>query len=136
MIFQDFSLDKINELPKVNWNDLKLLWHVAYWDGPRSGLLSYKGIKYWFQVFDEPDDASIFRRFLIIQLSVEQLLEEEQWHDLFRQKVGTHTDYDEDGKKHIGTPQPENTWHEFYDAYKSRLIQDFSNNLVVGWFEY
>lgn len=136
MRFQDFSPDKLNELPKVKWHDLRILWHCGYWDGPRSGLLSYKDIKYWFQVFDEPDDATIFRRFLIIELSTEQVREEEQWHDLFRQKVGTHTDYDESGKRHIGVLQPREIWHEFYDAYKNRLVQDFSDNQVVSWFEY
>jgi len=136
MRLRDFSPDKVNKLTKVKRIDLKLLWQSEYWDGPLNGLLSYEGLKYWFQVFDEPNDYSPdVRKFLINELSSEQLREEEQWHELFRQKVGTHTEYDEDGKGQIGELRPEEEWHEFYDAYKNRLVRDFSNNQVISWFE-
>ena len=136
MRFHEFSPDKLPTLSKIEKGDLKLLWHSDYWDGPKSGLLSYQGSKYRFQVFDEPDNATTFRRFLIIELSPEQLGEEEHWHDLFRQKVGTHTDYDESGTRQFAMLRPQEMWQEFYGAYSNRRPQDFSVNRLIGWFEY
>jgi len=116
-------------------DSLKLLWHSAYWDGPIDGLLNYQGKKYWFQRFDEPSDRIVFRRFLIIELSPDQLSEEEYWHELFRQKVGTHADYDETGRRQSYVIHPEELHNEFYDAYKNRLALDLSDNRLIGWFE-
>jgi hypothetical protein len=136
MNFGEFSPEKLDQLPKVDRKDFRILWDVSYWDGPRTGILSYQGEKYWFQVFDETDDNVIFRRLLILELSDEQLREEEHWHDLFRQKVGTHTDYDEAGKRQSGILHPKEVWHEFYDLYRYRLPLDLTNNRIIGWFEY
>ena len=125
-------------LPKIDWHAAKLLWHDDYWDGPKSGLLLYQDKRYWFQVFEESDDSDLsdfFRRFVILELTEIQMKEEEHWHDLFREKVGTHTDYDESGMRVIGALKPEEMWHEFYDAYKKRQKPDLSNNIVIGWSE-
>src|SRR5215207_5227193 len=84
-------------LPEIDRGEVKLLWHSDFWDGPTSGMLLYRGKKHWFQVCDESDDPDLqdyYRRFLIIELSDRQLEEEEYWHSLFREKVGTHTDYE------------------------------------------
>ncbi|MEJ2749462.1 MAG: hypothetical protein P8183_16395 [Anaerolineae bacterium] len=122
-------------LPKVEKGQFKLLWHCDYWDGAKSGMLLYKDKKHWFQVFNENDDKDYYRRFAIVELSESQLAEEESWHELFREKVGTHTDYGESGKRAVGTLKPQELWSEFYNAYKNRSPQDFSNNQVVAWFE-
>src|SRR6476646_1459743 len=86
-------------LPHIPRNEVRILWHEAYWDGVKSGFLLYDGQKYWFEVCDEADesasDREYYRRFLVIRLSPKQLTEEEGWHELFQQKVGTNTDYDE-----------------------------------------
>jgi hypothetical protein len=136
MRYQEFSPEKLQELPKIEWGHLRLLWHSDYWDGPKSGLLVYQESKYWFGVFEEFEEGPIFRRFLIIALSPDQLAEEENWHELFRQKVGTHTDYDDNGKLLPNTLRPKEIWHEFYDVFRKRLPQDFSNNQLIGWFEF
>jgi hypothetical protein len=64
-----------------------------------------------------------------------QLAEETRWHELFRQHVGTHTDYDESGQRQLGALQPRERWAEFYDAYQKRTPWDLSGNEVLGWFE-
>jgi hypothetical protein len=133
MKFRDFVPGKLDQLTKVDWDDIRLLWHSGYWDGPKSGMLSYQGKKYWFQTID--DDEATVRRFLILELSGEQMREQEYWHELFRQKVGTHTDYDETGRHELGALRPGEMWREFYDAYEQRQPLDLSNNLIVGWFE-
>lgn len=134
--FKDFSTEALANIPKAQPDDLHMLWHSDYWDGPRSGLLLYRGQKLWFEVFDELDGGPIYRRFLIVELSPEQLREEENWHELFRQKVGTHTDYDATQNRQLGALRPREMWHEFYDAYHKRTPLDLSNDLVVAWFEH
>lgn len=86
-------------------------------------------------MFKESDEESYHRRFAIIELSEAQLREEESWHELFKEKVGNHTDYDAHGNRFIGDITPRELWKEFYDKYSSRKPRDYSNNLVVGWFE-
>src|SRR5262245_51968463 len=80
---------------QIDRADLRFLWHSDFWDGPRSGMLVYRGEECWFEVIDESegDDADWYRRFAVLRLSKEQHAEEVRWHQLFREKVGTHTDY-------------------------------------------
>ena len=120
-------------LPRLQQTELKLLWHAGYWDGPIDGMVSYNGSKYWFQMCD---DEEYYRRFLLVMLSQEQLEEEKYWHELFRRKVGRHTDYDDQGKRPTGAIKPKELAKEFYEAYKTRRPRDLSNNEVIGWFEW
>jgi hypothetical protein len=117
---------------KLNRNDVRLLWYADFWDGPINGLCIYQNKKHWFEM--SADDAfpdTNQRRFVVLDLSPEQLADEEQWHELFRQKVGTHCDFEE--------PHPEikpiEFHREFYDTYQQRATRDFSANVVIGWFE-
>jgi len=125
----------LNNLPRIEQNHFQLLWHCDYWDGVKSGVLLYQDREFWFQVFSESDTADYYRRFAVLELSESQLQEEEYWHKLFQEKVGTHTDYDENSKRAVGALKPRDMWSEFYDAYQNRESPDFSNNIVVGWFE-
>ena len=80
---------------------------------------------------DEDNFDTLSRRFLVLELSPQQLAEEEYWHELFREKVGTHCDYDE---AHLEV-KPQEKHHEFYEAYQKRAKPDYSTNRVIGWFE-
>lgn len=140
--FSDLQSNQdLSHLPKIEKSQFRLLWHCDYWDGAKSGVLLYQNKKHWFQIFNESDEnesdeVDYCRRFAIIELSESQLVEEEYWHELFKEKVGTHTDYDERGNRSVGALKPREMWSEFYDKHKNRKHQDFSNNLVVGWFEF
>jgi hypothetical protein len=110
-------------LPKIDQTELKILWVDDYWDGPKSGLLEYQCHKYWFQICHENEDPELtnyYRHFLIIDLSDEQLKEEEYWHKLFREKVGHHMDGWGINKESLKTLKPQEKRAEFYDAYKAR----------------
>lgn len=132
------SKDAYHLAPRIDRDDVRLLWHVDYWDSPRSGILLYQGKPCWFQVVAEnkDDDASWYRRFAVLTLSAEQLAEEQRWHELFRECVGGHTDYDEHGKRPLGSVQPRERAEEFYTAYRQRTPPDFSKCEVLGWFEH
>lgn len=123
--------------PRIDWAEVRLLWHADFWDRPRSGLLAYRGEECWFAVVAEREDdgPGWYRRFAVLRLSAAQLAEEWRWHELFRQKVGVHTDYDERGHRSIGALRPREWWPEFYEAYRQRVPADFSRCEVLGWLE-
>jgi hypothetical protein len=136
MKFQAFTLEKLDEIPKIERSDLRLLWHSGYWDGPTSGMLEYRGQKYWFETFyDDPDSPTYPRWQFVLRLSDEQLAEEERWHLLFREKVGTHTDYDETGRPTVGELHRETMLDEFYIPYRQRIPRDLSDAEIIAWFE-
>ena len=125
-------------LPKLDRSELSLLWYSDFWDGPKSGLLLLQGGKYWFQMFEEsqdPDLADFYRRFLVVELTEEQLSEEEQWHALFQEKVGRHTDYGLNRREELAKLRPRHIQEEFYSLYRERKPLDINSNPVVGWFE-
>lgn len=136
MTLQETTADNYPTLPHVPRADVTLLWHSDYWDGPLNGLLVWRGERLWFQIIEENSDPEGARsgRFLLIRLSEQQLREEEWWHELFRQHVGTHTDYERaDGDP--GTVRPRDQHAKFYDAYAKHTPPDLSQNDVLGWFE-
>jgi hypothetical protein len=125
----------VGSIPKLHSNEVQLLWHVDFWDGPINGLCLYHNEKFWFELWTDeeeeiPDSGS--RRFLVVKLAPHQLADEEYWHDLFRQKVGTHTDY---GEAHPEV-KPRESHREFYEPYQQRAKPDYSGNPVIGWFEW
>lgn len=123
------------KLPHIERREIRLLWHADFWDHPLNGMLLYKNVRYWFENCETAEkDQHI--HYLIVELSPEQFEHEAFWHERFRQKVGTHTDYDKTGTRLLGTPKPKESWNEFYEPFRQRGYQrDFSNNTVIGWFE-
>ena len=129
--------DGLRRAPRIDRSEIRLLWHADYWDGPKSGMLLYRGEECWFEVVAEADEDEDgwYRRFAVLRLTPEQRAEERQWHELFRRCVGRHTDYDESGRRALGALEPRERWAEFYDAYRERTPPDFSGSEVLGWFE-
>jgi len=129
--------DQYLRAPRIDRAEVRLLWHSDYWDGPRSGMLVLLGEECWFQVVSESEDhgANWYRRFVVLRLSPGQHTEERKSHELFREKVGPHTDYDDNGQRLVGSLQSRECWNEFYDAYRQGTPPDFSGNEVLGWFE-
>lgn len=115
---------------RIPSDEVTLLWHDRFWDGPWSGLCLYRGSKYYFRCFDETEDGPWYRRFALYELTAEQLSAEEAWHELFRRKVGTHW---EPG----GALRPQELHHEFYDAYRTWQQPDYESVCpILGWFEH
>lgn len=136
MTLQETTADTYRALPQIPRADVSLLWHSDFWDGPITGLLLWCGERLWFQMIDESgeNEAAWYRRFLLVRLSEQQLHDEEWWHELFRQHVGTHTDYNRaDGDP--GTVHPQSQHAKFYAPYSKRVPLDLSQNEVIGWFE-
>ncbi len=133
--FKDLDKDSdLSEFKKLRLGDLRLLWHNSFWDGPINGILIYQGRKCWFEsIVDLEEDI---RQFVIIELTPEQLKEEEYWHKLFQEYVGMHTDYDENNKR-TGKCKPKDLYDKFYNPYRSfreKNPRDYSNNKVLAIF--
>ncbi len=100
-------------------------------------MLFYRTEKFWYAIIveNENDDESWYRRFAVIDLTPEQVADEQYWHDLFRLHVGTHTDYEDNEQRTPGAVLPKAGWNRFYDRYKERPKPDYSTRPVLGWFE-
>lgn len=123
----EISGDNYVNLPQLPALDANVI-SVNDFSDPEKGLVEYEGRVYWFQMCHDYDsyDQPYYRRFLVVKLTDEQLAEEQYWHDLFLEKIGT---YDTGGLK------PKQSWSEYYVPYRKRVPPDLSNNEVLGWWE-
>src|SRR6476469_3485249 len=116
--------DSLDKLEPIDRRELKLLWNHESWDGPISGMCLYRGEKCWFQMFMDPDDPEcekLTRRYLLIELSNEQIEEQEYWQNLFLEKVGGNNVFDENGIRRTDRPkQPPQKRKEFYESFRKR----------------
>lgn len=110
------------------------LWHSGYYDGPLNGMVLYDGEQLWAEVAEEchhvveaPEDdedhdfvstCGFYRRYRITRLTADAYAERMRRHELFRQMVGHHCDYDENGKRAARFESPPG-WHDFYDLAKT-----------------
>lgn len=119
---------------------VKFLWHNDWWDGPLAGICECKNNKYWYMLHHEnyKKGAKYWRRFVVLELTPEQLTEEEKWHQLFVENVGAHFTCDENGQRKRGELRPYHLHHEFYDEFnkvKDDLRVGYDKNSVVGYFD-
>jgi hypothetical protein len=130
-------------VPKLERRKVKLLWVTDFYDAPLSGMAFYAGRSHLYQMYNKEEwlygGDEVKPIYLLIELSKEQLQEEEYWHDRFVREVWNGWDYDEDEvalwhrpeKVKRGTSNAE----DFSAVYQTRNKQDFSENMVIGWFE-
>jgi hypothetical protein len=126
-------------MPQVARDAVRLLWHSDFWDGPRSGMLELNGARCWFQVIAENEDQDLrgwYRRFAVVRLTPEQLAKECRWHELFRERVGWHTDYVKDLPGRYEGLRPREQWQAFYVPYEKRAPLNLSSCEVIAWFEH
>lgn len=118
--------------PEINARDVRILWHVDYWDGPLSGIASYAGKMHWFHVVDPEAEP---RQAILRSLTDAELAAEEKRHRLFVQNVGSHTDYDSAGKRDVGALHPSSKWDGFYESAAAAAEgRPYAKNPVIGWF--
>lgn len=127
---------KILATPKIDAACIRWLWANDWYDYILSGVCEYQGKRYYGQYFDE--DGKRNRRFALIDLPEEKWKEENERHQFFVEKVGSHFDFTEDENNHrVGHSglKPAHSHHEFYDRYPPRQERDYFQFPVVGWFE-
>jgi hypothetical protein len=132
------SSENLTELPKIEKNEIRLLWANDWFDGVINGILLYKNKKCRFELIEENSaDAiqNIYRKYLVIELTEEQLQEEEYWHKLFVENVGSHFDFDENENLQTTKVKPQETWEKFYKLYEKREEVNLSKNKFLGYYE-
>src|SRR4051812_27776706 len=87
-------------LPQINAEEIRILWHCAFYDGPRDGVVMYHARPCWFTIREDAEDFRIssdgqgqkwsewYTRFVVIELSDTQFMELKARNELFREKVG------------------------------------------------
>src|SRR5689334_10383605 len=50
--------DFVLSLPQLDTDDIRILWHCDFYDGPRDGVINYQERPYWFAI---QEDAEVFR---------------------------------------------------------------------------
>lgn len=116
---------------QVARKDVRYLWHNDYWDGPMSGACLYQGERLWFKIFHE---GVQHRKFVLLRLNENQWKELDFRHLKFQNYVGTHTDYDENGKRHVGSaPLIESDPDKFYKWAKKNPAPNIEGE-QVAWY--
>jgi hypothetical protein len=122
-------------LPRVQSDEIRMLWVHDYCDGPLSGMLVCNGRMCWYECSDmtaEGGGEAVWR-YVIRQLTDAQAAEEERWQALFVEHVGDHFTFHDNGER--GTVSPRSEHAKFYGAYSKRAPIDYSDCPIVGWFE-
>jgi hypothetical protein len=119
----------------VQFTDVRWLYSCDYYDGPLSGMTATSEGDLWARcivdIVDNPDGDRVFE---LLRLTDDAMAAEATRHALFRQHVGTHTDYEPDGNLPTGATWSKERWHLFYDQYPPDAADDMAGE-VVGWFE-
>jgi hypothetical protein len=146
------ELNNLCELPELQ---VRLLWHNGYWDGPLDGVCEYDGRRCGFSIVNST--AQQKRVFRVRELSPEALAALEKQHAHFQHYVGTHTDYDAQGKRNLGAVKSKEERNKFYkptladkeeweQIYQARLAEaalaakavepsrPTRPNQTIGWF--
>jgi len=147
--FQDIPKDYRSKFTQIQEHEIRIMWHYGWYDGPLNGICAYRDKPHWFEqvfrdhyscTFTDTDGVEwfqLFERYLLIDLSDEQYQEELYWHNLHTEKVGTYWDWDESGNRvRDGYFNSAEMISEYREAVESRKPRDFSNNKIVGWFDY
>jgi hypothetical protein len=124
-----------NVVRRAHSDELRMLWIDDYYDGPLSGMLLFKGRLCRYEccdLADEHGNANVWR-YVIRELSDDQIADEERWHALFVEHVGDHWTIHGDG--HRGAVKPASEHAKFYDEYNKRGRVDYSTRPIVAWFE-
>lgn len=142
------------------FNSLRILFHTNYYDGPLAGLCQDEKTKYWFDNLSTQDfsgdlwipyndteqdnddndvDFDVIRFYWIYSLTDEEIRHVEYLHSLFDKYVGFHTNYDENGQRHVGATHPKTQWsvytkeREKYVAEHGDCVASLPKTRRIGW---
>jgi hypothetical protein len=133
MKFGTVTTDHLNLVPRIPSKDVRILWVNDFYDGPIEGIAEVNSTRCRYEMVDRDvlgtNEES--RTYWLIALTPKQVADEEFWHDLFCEKVGTH--FDCTGRS--PPPREQIDPDGFYQPYRLRKAPDYSENDVLGWFK-
>lgn len=134
------------EISVIDSSEIKLQWHVGYWDGAMSGVCTWQDNDYWFNMVEEiwvdaidEDDGSTYqmdmRVFALYDIGPDNMAEEYRKHGLFRYMVGHHTDHGDRRGPTCHGRMNRGDWHSFYERGDVKIERDdYENWPLVGFF--
>lgn len=143
-----YQYQNYNQIPR---SDIIIRWCDIWYDGPMSGMAYYKEKKVYFDFCDEYEETeediqkyeldyeyknSWYRRFVIFELTPEEIDQKEKDKDLFLKYVGNYRHNYEDKPPLDYELCDQKNWKIYYDRDRSNDIKiDLSEKLILGWFE-
>jgi hypothetical protein len=124
--------EEISGVPEIT--DFKLLWISGFYDGPTSGLVQVGESLCWAQMIEECSEdpgCGWYRKYKLMKMSVEQILDQVQQHALFAKFVSGQKELGWDWTQ-IDTQRPHSEWSGYYDQYGTDAQDPVGE--VVGWF--
>ena len=107
----------------IYYDDVELMWHSMYYDGPLTGVLRYEGREHWFHCVESEWHAKEcqegWRKFVLVPIRSEDKPELYRRHALFENNVGTHTTYNDQGRREVGRTKSQEEWPKYYDEAKT-----------------
>lgn len=137
IVNKSFLESSISKLEKIPTEEIRILYSNDHWDGPLEGMCKWKEKNYYFYwpgIMNEKGDE-IDRKFVLIDLTDEQLKEEEKIHKLFLEKIGDHYVYVNGKMKEHGASGDELSAEEFYQENEKSPAFEVGQDQLVGWFE-
>jgi hypothetical protein len=123
---------ELESIPKIAATDLHLLWVNDWDDGPLEAVVEHRGQACLMILHDEDETRAEEYRWLLLELTEEQLADERKWHALFAENVGQHWCFH--GPSIVHPPPPQNPDPEaFYRPYRERPPLDLTRSPVLGW---
>jgi hypothetical protein len=109
---------------KLERLDARMLWSTGHYDGPCSGVAVYLGQYYLFELLGSPTSRHGKRAYTLHPLTAEEFEQELARQQVFRELVGLHCDYDENGKRGeplpgAGTPEGNARWTLYCERMRS-----------------
>jgi len=126
----EFSLPVSSFHDKDDTEHAVMLWYSDYYDGPISGLAEYKGKKVWYEWNGNTlEPLTDMRIYDFYELSYEEVVYEESWHQFFRDNVGHHCDFVKG--MHGKTNYTEESFDKFYKEMEKEEPRDYTKNKIV-----
>jgi hypothetical protein len=141
-------MNKSNSNSPLDLEEITFVYANDWYDYFLSGVIEYKGKRYYADCFDEIyTDKQRYRKFKVYDLGEALWAEEDKKHETFVKYVGTHFCFTEDSKgkarrdknnSFIAAKHPD--YMKFYEEYTSdkysELINKIRESPVFGWFIY
>lgn len=130
-----FPSVQLERLPKLSPSDLRLLWVNDWYDGPLEAVVEHRGAR-CLMVLHHHDVASDNPyRWVIFELTADQLADEQRWHGLYVEHVGEHWCFHDGSVVPHSTPAQARDPDRFQTLYKERKNLDLSANVALGWID-
>ena len=128
-----FPSVQLERLPKLSPTDLRLLWVNDWYDGPLEAMVEHRGARCLMVLHHQDLASDTPYKWVIFELTPEQLADEQKWHGLYVEHVGDHWCFHDASVLVHPTPVSPPDPDRFQALYEDREDLDLSSNVALGW---